>query len=51
MEKEKVYRINQLARLSKQRALTENERAEQAALRQEYLAEVRKALRPYKENK
>ena len=41
MEKAKIDRINELARLSKQRALTEAEKAEQAALRAEYLAEIR----------
>ena len=45
MEKIKVDRINELARLSKVRELTEDEKIEQAALRKEYLAEVRKALR------
>lgn len=41
MEKAKIDRINELARLSKQRALTEAEKAEQAVLRAEYLAEIR----------
>ncbi|MBR2343319.1 MAG: DUF896 domain-containing protein [Clostridia bacterium] len=45
MEKEKVERINELGRLSRERELTDAEREEQAALRQEYLAEVRRALR------
>ena len=45
MEKIKVDRINELARLSKERALTEEEKAEQKGLREEYLAEVRKALK------
>ena len=45
MEKEKVDRINELARLSKQRELTPSEKDEQKKLREEYLAEVRKALR------
>ncbi|MBP3604985.1 MAG: DUF896 domain-containing protein [Clostridia bacterium] len=44
MEKEKIDRINELGRLMKQRALTEEEKAEQAALRAEYIAEVRKSL-------
>ena len=48
MEKQKVDRINELARISKQRALTEEEAKEQKALREEYLSEVRKALRPDK---
>ena len=41
MEKQKVARINELAHLSKERALTEAEKAEQAALRAEYVAEIR----------
>ena len=41
MEKEKIARINELARASKERALTEDELAEQAALRTEYIAEFR----------
>ena len=41
MEKEKVARINELAHLSKERALTEAEKAEQAELRAEYVAEIR----------
>ncbi len=44
MEKEKIDRINELGRLSKQRELTEAERAEQQRLRAEYIAEFRKAL-------
>ena len=45
MEKTKVDRINELARLSKTRELTEEEKTEQKQLRAEYLAEVRSALR------
>ena len=41
MEKEKLNRINELSHLSKERALTEEEKAEQAALRQEYINEIR----------
>lgn len=41
MEKEKIARINELAHLSKERALTDAEKAEQAALRAEYIAEIR----------
>ena len=41
MEKEKIDRINYLARASKERALSEDELAEQAALRKEYIAEFR----------
>ena len=45
MEKEKVDRINELGRLSKERELTEEEKAEQKALREEYLKYVRATLR------
>ena len=41
MIEEKLERINALARLSRERALTEEEKAEQAALRKEYIAEWR----------
>ncbi len=41
MEKQKLDRINELARKSKTEELTAEEKAEQAALRQEYLAEIR----------
>ena len=45
MEKIKIDRINELGRLMKTRELTESEKAEQKALREEYMAEVRAALR------
>ena len=45
MEKTKVERINELARISKTRELTNEEKKEQAELRGEYLAEVRRALK------
>ena len=41
MEKQKIERINALAHASKERELTPEEKAEQAALRQEYIAEIR----------
>ena len=41
MEKEKVARINELARKSKEAPLTAEELAEQKALREEYIAEIR----------
>lgn len=46
MTNEKIARINELARKSKTPAgLTEAEKAEQQALRQEYVADVRASLR------
>ena len=50
MEKQKVARINELAHLSKERPLTEEEKAEQAALRQEYVAEIRASFGATLEN-
>ena len=44
MEKAKVERINELGRLSKERELTDEEKNEQKALREEYLKEFRAAL-------
>lgn len=44
MTKESIDRINELARKSKTVGLTEEEKAEQAALRKEYLADIRKSL-------
>ena len=41
MEKQKIERINFLAHASKERELTEEEKTEQAVLRQEYIAEIR----------
>ena len=45
MEKEKIDRINLLARKSKAEGLTEEEKKEQAALRAAYVAEFRLGLR------
>ena len=41
MERAKIDRINELARKSKTEALSEAELAEQKALRDEYIAEIR----------
>ena len=45
MEKAKIDRINELAHKSKETGLTELEREEQKALRQEFLAEIRADFR------
>ena len=45
MTEEKIARINALAKKSKTVGLTEAEKAEQQALRQEYLADVKASLR------
>ena len=41
MEQKKIDRINELARLAKQRELTAQEQAERTALREEYIAAFR----------
>lgn len=41
MEREKINRINELARKSKETPLSPEELAEQKALRDEYIAEIR----------
>ena len=45
MDKAKIDRINELARISKERELTAEEKEEQATLRQEYIAYFRSTLR------
>ena len=45
METEKIKRINELARKKKAEGLTDDEKAEQEALRQEYLAGYRENLK------
>ena len=44
MTEEKIARINELANKSKTEGLTPEEKAEQAVLRKEYLAAIRKSL-------
>ena len=50
MTKEKIARINELAHKSKTTGLTEAEKAEQQALRKEYLADVRANMLAQLEN-
>ena len=45
MTNEKIARINELAKKSKTTSLTDAEKAEQQALRQEYIADVKASLR------
>lgn len=50
LSKEKMERINELARKSKAEGLTEDEKAEQKVLRDEYLSVFRKGFRQRLEN-
>ena len=50
MDNKKIDRINELGRLSKVRELTEAEKAEQKALREEYIAYFKKTLKGTVEN-
>ena len=51
MEKDKLERINALARKSRtEEGLTDEERAEQAALREEYILEFRASMTGILEN-
>ena len=45
LEKQKMDRINELARASKERTLSDAEKTEQAALRAEYLEKFREGFR------
>jgi uncharacterized protein YnzC (UPF0291/DUF896 family) len=45
MEQIKIDRINELARLSKERSLTPEEKEEQQQLRKEFLAGIRREVR------
>ena len=45
MEHEKIERINELARIAKERELTPEEQTERAALRKEYLDGFRENMR------
>ena len=50
MEQTKLDRINELAHIAKERALTEEELAERDALRKEYIAEWRQSTIAVLEN-
>ena len=50
MEHEKVLRISELTRISRERELTEAEQAERATLRQQYLSEFRQSVQQTLEN-
>lgn len=50
MEQTKLDRINELARLAKERELTETEQTERAALRKEYIEEWRRGTIELLEN-
>ena len=50
MENEKLNRINELAKLAKERELTGEELAERDALRKEYIAEWRRGAEQVLEN-
>ena len=45
MEHEKILRINELTRISRERDLTPDEQSERAALRQEYLDGWRESMK------
>ena len=49
LEKKKIDRINHLARKAKDEGLTEEEKAEQKALREEYLQKFREHFRGHLE--
>ncbi len=44
MTEERIKRISELTRISRERELTDDEKAERAELRQEYLAAIRQSL-------
>ena len=50
MEQRRIDRINELARLARERALTEEEARERAELRNEYLAAIRMSLEAQLDN-
>ncbi len=50
MDEKKISRINELARKAKTVGLTQEEKEEQAVLRQEYIASFRRNLRAQLDN-
>lgn len=50
MDKKKIARINELAKKSKSKGLSENEKEEQKALREEYLSAIRKSFKAQLDN-
>ena len=50
MTEEKIARINELYHKSKNVGLSDEELSEQLALRQEYLADIKKSIRSQMEN-
>lgn len=50
MENKKLERINELARIARERSLTEEETAERAVLRKEYIEEWRQSTIALLEN-
>lgn len=50
MNEQKINRINELYRKSKNEGLTEEEKNEQAALRKEYVESIRKNIRASLDN-
>lgn len=50
MNEQKINRINELYRKSKNEGLTEEEKSEQAALRKEYVESIRKNIRASLDN-
>lgn len=45
MKQEKIERISELTRLSRERELTQDERSEREALRREYIEAMKSSLR------